>query len=280
MLTKSGKISFVDGAKRDMKAYRVVGVVRFDGLPDRLVQLTKNRLKPGTRFIMGRKSLLRKILEAHPKGAELSREVGGTSCIILSNEDPFDLYKRFKSNSIKLSAKPGQVAPADVNVESGETSIMPGQAVTELKAAGIDVQIQKGKVVIAKSKTLVKKGETISTGLAKALHTLEIQPFSAVVDPMLLAESALLYTRDVLKIDAAWTAGMIAVAFRGALALSLDRGIANQYTINSLIAKAYNNALCLGVEAKLYDSGIIERIIAKAASEAAAVGAAAKAHDA
>ena len=61
---------------------------------------------------------------------------------------------------------------------------MPGQTVTELKAAGIDVQIQKGKVVIAKDKVLVKKGETISPGVAKALHTLEVYPFSAVVDPV------------------------------------------------------------------------------------------------
>ena len=60
---------------------------------------------------------------------------------------------------------------------------MPGQTVTELKTAGIDVQIQKGKVVIAKDKMLVKKGEQMTPKVAKALHSSKYIPFNAVVEP-------------------------------------------------------------------------------------------------
>ena len=159
VLTKSGKVKFVEDAKKELKSYKVVGVLNLNGLPDRLTQKAKNSSKPNTKFILGRKTLLEKILEGHSKGKELTKQLTGTSAIILSNEDPFELYKKFKKNAIKLSAKPGQVAPDDVHIQSGETNIMPGQTVTELKGAGIDVQIQKGKVVIAKDKVLVKKGD-------------------------------------------------------------------------------------------------------------------------
>ena len=42
-----------------------------------------------------------------------------TSAIILSNEDPFELYGKFKSNSLRLAAKPGQMSPDDVDVQCG-----------------------------------------------------------------------------------------------------------------------------------------------------------------
>lgn len=271
MRTKQEKVKFVQDMQKEMKRYKVVGVVSIDGLPDRLVQSMKNRLKPETRFIMARKKLLQKILEAHDHGKELSESIQTSAAIILSNEDAFELYNKFKANVIKLSAKPGQIAPDDVHIESGETSIMPGQTVTELKSAGIDVQIQKGKVVIAKDKILVKKGEHISLPVAKALHTLEITPFSAVVDPLLLAEGRMLYTRQVLGINTETTTAMLQEAFRSAVAVSMDRNIVNQYTINSFITKAYNSALYLGLEAKILDSGIVEGLIARVIREAGAL---------
>jgi large subunit ribosomal protein L10 len=264
MFNKDQKKKFVENIKKELKAYKVVGIVELNGLPDRLLQSTKNSLKPNTRFIMGRKTLLSKILEAHPKGKELEKGLTGTSAIILSNEDPFALYKRFKGNVIKLSAKPGQLAPNDVEIQSGETSILPGQTVTELKSAGIDVQIQKGKVVIAKDKVLVKKGEVISPSVAKALHTLEIMPFSAVVDPLFMAEGTMLYGRNVLGLNAEVLSTMIAQAFNAALQLSIEGKIINSYTAERLVAIAYRNAIALGTEANLYDSGIIEGVIAKA----------------
>lgn len=263
-LNKSGKVKFVEDAKKDLKSYKVVGVLNLNGLPDRLVQKAKNSSKPDTRFILGRKTLLQKIIEDHPKGKELSKQITGTSAIILSNEDPFALYSKFKKNKLKLSAKPGQVAPDDVHIQSGETTLMPGQTVTELKSAGIDVQIQKGKVVIAKDKILVKKGETITLAVAKALHTLEIYPFSAVVDPVMMADHKLIYSRVVLGIDQEQILAQMTGAFRSALAISLDRGIINSYTVVSLIEKGYRNAMAIGIEAKLPDAGIIEKVMAHA----------------
>ena len=272
MLTKSQKAKFVEDTKKEIGSYKIVGVVELNGLPDRLVQATKNGLKPNTRFILGRKKLMQRILEAHPMGKELEKGLTGTSAIILSNEDPFALYKRFKSNVIKLSAKPGQVAPTDVSIESGETSIMPGQTVTELKSAGIDVQIQKGKVVIAKDKVLVKKGDVITGSVEKALHTLDITPFSAVVDPLFMADATMVYMRNVLGLDTEKVTEMMTQAFRSALQVSIEGKIINSYTINSFIATAYRNAIALGTGANLYDSGVIERIISRAALGAASLG--------
>ena len=271
MLTKTQKIDFVKEHKKALKDYKVVGIVQLKGVPDSLLQSTKNQLRASTRFIIGRKTLLHMVLESNENTKKLANDLTDTSAIILSNEDPFVLYGKFSSNSIRLAAKPGQVSPEDVSVQEGETGIQPGQTVTDLKTAGIDVQIQKGKVVIAKDKILVKKGDLITPMVAKALHTLEIYPFSAVVDPILMADKQMLYTRTVLGISPEVVIMEMTNAFRSALALSLDRNIVNRYTITNLIGKAYNNAMWLGTEANLYDSGVIERVLAKAALGAQSV---------
>jgi len=272
MLTKTEKISFVDAHKKLLGKYKVVGIVQLRGIPDRLLQSTKNNLRSNTKFIMGRKTLLAKILEsnAHTKG--LVPQLTDTSAIILSNEDPFELFGKFSSHSLKLSAKPGQISPDDVSVLAGETGIQPGQTVTDLKSAGIDVQIQKGKVVIGKDKVVVKKGEVISAGMAKALHTLEIMPFKAVLEPSALLSDGVIFNKRILGINTQVLTQEIATCFAHALTLSLEANIVNAYTIERLVTKAYRQAMHLGIEAKVPDSGIVEMLLARAAMEASALG--------
>jgi large subunit ribosomal protein L10 len=271
MFTKNQKISFVERGRAQMKKYTVVGVVLLSGIPDRLLQSTKNKMKTDVQFILGRKTLLKKILESSDRTKGLADKLDATSAIILSNSDPFELYGRFKAGKINLAAKPNQLATDDVKVTAGETSIMPGQAVTDLKAAGIDVQIQKGKVIIAKDKVITKKGDQITTAVSKALHTLGITPFSATIEPLLLLSGQTLFTKAVLGIDKQKTTNDIIVAFNSAMALSLKLGIVNAYTVTKLIGDAYMNAYYLGTEAKLYDKGVIEGLLSKATQGASAL---------
>ena len=80
---------------------------------------------------------------------------------------------------------------------------MPGQAVTDLKTAGIDVQIQKGKVVISKDKVITKKGEVITAsgreGAAHARHKPVQRDYRAVSS---CSSSASIFNRAVLGINA------------------------------------------------------------------------------
>lgn len=271
MLTKTQKADFVKEHKKLLKNYKVIGIVQLSGIPDKLLQSTRNQLRSSTKFVMGRKSLLQKTLESDDNAKRLVDKVTETSAIILSNDDPFELYGKFKSNNVRLAAKPGQIAPDDVNVFAGETSIMPGQTVTELKSAGIDVQIQKGKVVIAKDKVIVKKGEAIKVAVAKALHTLDILPFNASIEPTVLISEGMIFDKKALSITRETTIGDMAVCFRNALALCLEAGIINAYTINNLIVKAYRSAMYLGTEANVPDKGVIDLLLAKGASHAAAL---------
>ena len=275
MLSKDQKRKFVDDGIKAVKASKVVGVVPLAGIPDRLFQKSRNGMRGSIRFITGRKSLLAMVLEGDARTKELAKELTGTSAIMLGNGNPFEIYSRFKEGSIKLAAKPKQAAPEDIRIEEGETSLQPGQAVTGLKSAGIDVKIDKGKVVISKSKVLVKKGELISLDVAKALHTLDILPFRAMLAPSVMLADGIAFRPDVLDINPERTSAEIAQAFGAALSLSLEAGIVNAYTISSMLTKAYRNAITLGIETKAYDSGIVEMLLESAAAHATALNGAA-----
>ena len=272
MLKKSQKVKFVNESIKELGRYKVVGILNLGSIPDRLLQSSKNDMRGRVKFILGRKSLLKRILEGNEPTKPLAGMIYGTGAIIMSNDDPFDIYKNFKAKELRLAAKPHQTAPEDIIIKSGETSLQPGQAVTELKQAGVDVQIQKGKVVISKDKVIVKKGESISSVAAKILHTLGTMPFKAVMLPAAMVENGILFGPDTLSIDQSTTVSNISLAFGGAYELCLSAGIVNQYTVRALIEKAFRQAIGLGVEAKVYEPGVIEMLFGSAAVQARAVG--------
>lgn len=271
MLGKQDKIKFVKENSKELSKYKVVGIINLGGVPDRLLQKSRNTMKGDVRVVLGRKSMLVKILETNEQGKKLVPLMSGTTAILMSNSDPFDLFRTFKSNTIKLSAKPKQIAPEDIRVNSGETTLQPGAAVTELKQAGVDVKIEKGKVVISKDKVLVKKGEMITKTAAKVLSTLGSMPFKASIEPSAMIANGIVFTRDVLDIDPARTSVDITNAFRNAYVLCIERGIINQYTVNTLIVKAYMQARALGIEAKVYEPGIVEVLLGNASAQASAL---------
>ncbi len=79
MLTKSQKQDFVEAGKSQAQKYSTIGVLPLSGIPDRLLQSTRNRLKGDVTFILGRKTLLKRILESNERTKRLVEELGATS---------------------------------------------------------------------------------------------------------------------------------------------------------------------------------------------------------
>ncbi len=268
-MIKKQKIKFVQEAKSELKGYKLYGIMPIENVPDSLVQKVRNQLKPHARIIVARKRLLQKIMESNESTKMLEKYVQGNVALILSkNDDPFELYKIIDQNRLKLQAKPGQISPSDITIEAGETSIPPGQAVTELKAGGIDVKIDKGKVVIAKTKVLVQKGAKIATPVAKALKTLGVTPFETGTRISAIISQGIVYDEKVLGINTEVVTNDIATAFYGAYTLTIELGYATQENVPVLLKKGYISALGLGLKAKVYSPATTEKMLAEAVANA------------
>jgi large subunit ribosomal protein L10 len=271
MMLKAQKVEFVENLKKEIKSYKTIGILPIQEVPDRLTQKAKNMLKPDTKIIVARKSLIMRALESNPQLKKLEDHIDSNFALIMSNRSPEELNEIISSNRIKLSAKPNQVSPEDISIESGETTIAPGQAVTDLKTAGIDVQIQKGKVVISKSKVLVAKGTKISVPVSKALKMLDIMPFEAGTQLRAIISEGILYHGLALKVNAEFLTNEISKSFAQACAIASNAGIITEYNVKESISKAYISALGLGLEAKVYEPEIAEKLLAQAVRESMAI---------
>jgi large subunit ribosomal protein L10 len=267
---KPQKVNYVKSLIKEIASYKTVAVMPIDAIPDRLLQQVRNKLKPDSKLIITKKSLISRAL----KGAKLEDMEKGLErnfAIVLSNKEPFELYKAINTNRLRLGAKPKQVALSDIVIEPGDTSIAPGQTVTELKSAGIDVQIQKGKVVIAKQKVLVEKGKKISGAIANALKILEIKPFEVAPKLNMAVSSGLVYTEAALRVNEDYVRAEIVKNFMEAYAVSVELGIVTEYNVVMLITRAHRSAMSVGIEAKIPEPEIVKILMASAAVQASGI---------
>ncbi|MEM2138412.1 MAG: 50S ribosomal protein L10, partial [Candidatus Anstonellaceae archaeon] len=141
--------------------YPVVALLNIRALPDRILQSSRKKLRGEAEFSVAKNSVLSRALQSSGKGA-LAEHLDFPTAIVSTSKTPYSLFKFFKDNKVKVAAKPGQIAPFDIVVPEGETDLLPGPALSELKSAGINAQIKAGKIVVAKDSVIAKAGTKIS----------------------------------------------------------------------------------------------------------------------
>ena len=246
MVSKQHKIKAVEEAKKKAKQYPIVAVASIASLPSRHFNAIKKKTRAQAEIVFARHTLLKKALdESRPETKELEQYLGNGGVLVFSNLPAFKLYKLFKQNKSKALAKAGQIAPYDIVIQAGETSLAPGPVLTELKQAKIDARIQGTKVVIAKDTTVAKKGEAISEQVAKILAKLAIEPMESGIEVQAVWDNGLLYKADVLNIDEAGMLMQLQQAHGQAVNLAVFAGIVNQTTVKLLIAKAARQATAI-----------------------------------
>ena len=158
----------------------VVGIVDIGGVPASNMLDMRNTLRGQLTLTMAKKTLMRlawrqaglneEDLEGLFKGAV-------QPCIVHSDTlSSFELFAELEKTRQGRAAKEGEAAPADIIVEKGPTEFGPGPIVGEFNAVGIPAKIDKGKVAIQQTVTVVKEGEEISGDLGIMLAKLGINP--------------------------------------------------------------------------------------------------------
>lgn len=266
MMNRKEKEAFVKNLASEIAGSKTIAIMPLANLPDRLLQKARNQMKGKAKFVITRRSLVERALG--DKKQLFEKYLQGNFALILSSLEPLQLYQEVSANKLSLPAKPGQITPIPIAVKAGETNVQPGQAVTELKAAGLDVQIQKNKVVIAKDKVLVEAGKKVSAAVANALRLLDIKPFEVSTSLVAAYADGILFTKEALSITSEQLEKEIARIFAEANALSTGIGFVTPYNVSYFIAKAYNEAIAVGLAGKVPEPEILERLVAQAAAEA------------
>ena len=247
-----------------MKKSKTIGVIDLRNLPDRQFSLIKKKLRGKAEFVVAKNTLIKKAFEKAKVAESLVPHINAPSAIVFTDLNPFELFRFIKQNKGKAAAKPGQIAPFDLIVPAGETSLPPGPVLSELKSAKIDARIQEGKVVIGKDSLVAKKGEKITDLVAKGLQKLGIQPFEVGMNMTAAFEDGLIYGHDVMDVDEEKLMAQLASGYISALNLSVEVGYPTKQNIEIMFVKAVRNARGLAIEANIYEKEVMGEIMAKA----------------
>lgn len=233
-------------------------------LPDRLLQEVRKKLREkGTRIRMAKSTVLKRALESAGKPRELIELFDKPAAIVFSEMSPYEVNTFLKSNTMDVAAKPGQVAPEDIVVPAGETSLPPGPALSELKAAGINAQIRGPKISVVKDSTVVKAGEEITLEKAKALQTLGFKPFKVNANILLAYDGEYVYSPELLDISAESLAPEFTASLQDAFNMSVNASYPSGQNIELLVVEAFTQGMNAGINGEIYSPASIEQLLAR-----------------
>ncbi len=246
VLSKQGKKEKVASIKKALGQYPVIAVASLQNLPGRQFNSIKKKLRGKAQMFVARTTILTRALsEGKPEAAALAQQFSGSAAIVVTNQNPFQLFRTLKASKSKTAAKPGQIAPTDLVIPAGETNLAPGPVLTELKQAGISAKIVGPKIVIDRDTTVAKKGEVISENAAKMLSKLGIEPMEVGLNVLGAWENGTIYPASVLDIDEAKFIEELQTAYRHAINLGVNAEIANATTLPIIVSNAARKAIGL-----------------------------------
>ena len=192
--------------------------------------------------------------------------------IVHSNSmNAFQLYSELEKTKQGRAAKEGEVSPMDIVGEAGPTEFGPGPIVGEFNAVGIPAKIDKGKVAIQKTTTVVNKGEPISADLGIMLSKLDINPIEIGIILTGAIEDGFLFEVDSLDLDTDGLRSDIITATSGAFNLACNIRWFSSQTMPTLLAKASGEATSVAVEAGITNDVTIPLFITRANARALAL---------
>lgn len=271
------KIEEVDKLKKLLKEGSVIALADMMEVPAAQLQEIRDKIRGKMILRMSRNTLIKRAIEEvaketnNPEFAKLADHIARGAAIIVTDMNPFKLYKTLEDSKTPAPIKGGAIAPSDIVVKKGSTGMPPGPFLGELKSAGLPAVIEKGKIAIREDTVIVKEGEVVPHKVAVVLSALGIKPTKVGLDLLAAYEDGIIYTPDVLKIDEDEFIEKIQKAFNSAFNLSVNAAIPTADTIETILQKAFRDAKAVSIESAFLTDKTTDDILGKAYSQMLAV---------
>jgi len=223
-----------------IESNKTILVASIDSLPAAKFQEIGKKMRGKAIVKVPRRNLLNRAIDGSKiKDKEgLKAQYKANTAFLFSNSDAFDLASDLLKNKSLAKAKPGQVAPLDIEVEAGMTELVPGPAISELGAVGLKTKVTGGKLEIMASKVIVKEGEIIMQNAADVMSKLDILPFSIGYIPLSAFETDTEKVYLEINIDVEGTKESLIEAYAKALPFALEIGYVTGETVKLMVIKA------------------------------------------
>jgi len=186
---------------------RSLMVVSIKGLPSKQFQNIKKSIRNHAFIKVEKKNILLRAIKELKKDSAipLEKHISDSCAFAISELEGYELAGILAKKKTPVFAKAGQTAPHDIEVKEGPTDLVPGPAISELGALGIQISVENGKIAIKKDKVITKEGSVITDAAAAVLMKLGVQPFSVGLNPIAVYDikEEKIYTDLVIDSDEA-----------------------------------------------------------------------------
>ncbi len=188
-----------------IKRAKSLMIVSIKSLPSKQFNSIKKSIRNDASVQVAKKNILVRTIKNLGKEKNsilpLENYITADCAFVISDLEGYELAGILNKKKTPAFAKAGQISPDDIEVKEGLTNLVPGPAISELGALGIQITVQDGKIAIKSNKVILKQSQTISEAVASVLQKLEIQPFNVGLEPRLIydIQEEKIYTN--IKID-------------------------------------------------------------------------------
>lgn len=273
-MVHENKKQLVQNLVKEIQASPIVGLVNFENLPARQLQVMRAMLREkNVKIVMARKRLLKLALTESKKEniAQLIEKIKGLPALIFTESNPFTLYALIQKNKSEAPAKAGQTSPRDIVVKAGATNFAPGPIISELAAVGIKTKVENGKLAIIDDVTVAKENDVITQKLAETLKRLDIKPMEVGLDLVAVWENGTVFDAKQLHIDEAEYVQNITQAAQWAMNLAVETAYLTPETTEILLQKAFREAKAVAIEQGILSEETREEILARSEQQALSV---------
>lgn len=258
----------------EIKSHPVTGMADLSGLPSKELQEIRKALRGTAKIVVTKKAVITRALEssAKPGIGKLTEDVH-IPALILSSENSFKLHRKISRSKSKTYAKAGDIAPYDLIVPAGDTSLPPGPAISDLQKAGVKSAIMGNKIVVREDSLVAKKGDAITDVVAGVLQKLDIKPMEIGMNVVAAYEGGVIFRKDVLAVSEEEYVSNVQKAYRQAFNLAYNANIFIKEIIPTKLFDAYTKSLNLAINANIINEETIAPLLAKANLQTMAVAA-------
>lgn len=268
---KAWKLRQADELSKLFGEHKIVGIADLLGTPASLIQKLRKALKGKAVLKVSKTRVAKKALEGVPSKKALDSLVSKSCLVIFSQQDPFELYSLIKKNRAKAFAKAGYVAEEDIVIPAGDTGLPPGPALSDLKAAGLQIKIQGPTIHITADKVVTKKGETVTPPVANVLSKLDIKPVKVGLKVTAFYENGVLFGPGVLDVDSEKVFNDFAAAYIQSLNLSVNAAIFNAASMPIIVGNSFRAAKAVALAGNVLTKETMPELLAKASMQAKAI---------
>ena len=268
-MLKPEKPMEVEKIAKMLNDYSVIGVLDMHKIPGKQLQKIRDNLRGNVVIKMSKKGILmRSIHGCDKKNIDTLKEhITREPALILTNEDPFKLFKMIKQNRARAKAKVGDIVKADIMIPKGPTELPPGPAISTLQKAGLKTGVQQGKIAVMQDKVVLKAGEAVTEEIASVFSLLKIEPMEIGLELVVALEDGIVYKKDVLDVDDSYYISEIEKALRQAINLSVNAGYPTQLTVDIMIQKVFNEVKNLCIECNILEKEFVDDLLVRAIRE-------------